>query len=158
MAKSVVNKFLGFGAAAVLVGGIGVAALAQGDPIMARQDLMKANGAQNKIITDYVKDGKGTIAEVQQAVATLKVSAGKIVALFPADSGMDKMAGKTWAQAEIWTDMQKFSDAAKKMADTADAFAAVVGGGDKARIEAAFATFGRDSCGTCHTPFRAPKT
>jgi cytochrome c556 len=145
-------------AGVALIAAAGAALAQQKSVIEQRQDLMKGQGAQMKIVTDFLKEGRGSAADVAQAAARLRDSATKIAALFPAGSGMDKNPGKTLAKPEIWTDRAKFEATAKTLETEAAKLETAGKSGDKAQIEAAANAIGRNACGACHQAFRAPKT
>ena len=135
------------------------AAVAQQKSIIdQRQDLMKNNGAQSKVIGDYLKDGKGTPADVEKAAAQIAENAKKIPALFPAGTGMAENPGKSYAKPELWQDKAKFDGFVKALGEGAAKLQAAAKTGDKAQIEAASGEMGKQGCGACHQAFRAPKT
>ena len=135
------------------------AALAQQKSVLEqRQDLMKNNGAQSKAINDFIKEGKGTPADVEKAAAQIADNAKKIPALFPAGTGMAENPGKSYAKPELWQDKAKFDGFVKALGDGAMKLQAAAKTGDKAQIEAAAGDMGKQGCGGCHQAFRAPKS
>ena len=54
----------------------------------------------------------------------------------------------------IWTDWDKFLGAQKNMSEKASALDAALKGGDKDKVQAAFADAGKNGCGGCHKDFR----
>ena len=122
-----------------------------GDPVADRQRLMKLNGASWKDVQDKVKAGQ--IEAVAVNAETLALNAEHIPSLFPKGSLTDKSKAKP----DIWEKWSEFESAAKnlevKAAEVRDAARAK----DQAKVEALMKDFGRQACGTCHTPFRQPQ-
>ncbi len=121
-----------------------------------RQDTMKAQSKAMAAIKAF-NEGKGDLAAAQAGGAELVKITATIPGLFPEKTGMAEMPGKSYAKPEIWAQWDKFNDAVKTAASKADALNTALKGGDKAAIAAAFATMGKDGCGTCHGPFREKK-
>jgi cytochrome c556 len=145
-------------AAALALGSIGATIACAQDVKVAenRQAAMKDQGKDMEAIKAFV-DGKGELARAQEAGADLAKDIGKIPALFPAGTGMDKMPEKSWAKPVVWSEPDKFAAAVKNAQGKADALAAALKGGDKAAITAAFGDMGKNGCGACHEPFREKK-
>ena len=80
-------------------------------------------------------------------------NAQHIPMLFPKGSLTDKSKAK----ADIWEKWSEFESASKnleaKAAEVRDAARAK----DQAKVEALMKDFGRQACGSCHTPFRQPQ-
>jgi len=134
---------------AVILASLGGAVAA--DVIAERQQAMKDTGAAMKAIKAAVDGGKAT-----DAVAPAETIAGimkKAPGLFPQGSG----EGKTDAKAEIWTDWEKFKEAAAGASTAAEKLAMVAKSGDAAATGDAMKALG-GACGTCHKPFRKPQT
>lgn len=143
--------------ALVAVGGLlGFAALAAdvAATVKERQAVMKEIGGKTGAINAFIKEGKGTAADVEAAAKAIAADAGKIPSLFPEGSGLDKIKDPlTGAKPEIWTDRAKFEAAAKTLADEAAKLGDVAKSGNKDEIAAQFGKVGA-TCGTCHTSFR----
>jgi cytochrome c556 len=122
-----------------------------GDPVADRQRLMKLNGASAKDLNDKLK--AGNIDAMAVNAETIAINAQHIPMLFPKGSLTDKSKAK----ADIWEKWSEFESAAKnlevKAAEVRDAARAK----DQAKVEALMKDFGRQACGTCHTPFRQPQ-
>lgn len=134
--------------AALSVGFAGIA-VGQDNPIAARQQIMKANGASMKLVGDMIK---GTTefdaAKAAEAMQGIADSMKEFPTLFP--EGSDE--GDTKAASAIWTDMAGFTAAAEKMAaDATEAQAAAAEG--LASFSPAFQAVAAN-CGSCHRAFR----
>jgi len=104
-----------------------------GDPVADRQRLMKNVGAN--------------WADIQN-----KVKAQRIPSLFPEGSLTDKSKAKP----DIWQKWPEFQAAAKNLENRAATLRDQAVAKDGTAVTATVQTFGRDACGTCHTPFRVP--
>jgi cytochrome c556 len=136
---------------------VGHESMAAADPaalIKERQDLMKGQGKEAKVIADFLESGTGTTEDVAKNAAAIKQSSSKIVELFPAGTGINDGVGKTGAKPEIWQDPDGFKAAADKLGELAGAVEEAAAGGDKEKIAAAFGALGKEGCGGCHTRFR----
>ncbi len=134
--------------------GIAIVAEAQTAPaeiIKQRQELMKANGAAAKALTEMVKGEKPyDQSAAHQAAMTINNNSKKIPSLFPAGSGSE--AGvKTAALPKIWQDKSDFDAKAKALEE---ASAKLVAANDEAGIKAQFGNVGK-TCGGCHQDYRA---
>jgi cytochrome c556 len=137
--------------AVIGIAGVGVA-LAQNDPITARQDLMKSNGAQVKTLTEMVRGQQPfDAAKASAAFSKIADNLSKVGSLFPADS---KTGHDTHALPKIWQNLDDFAAKATKVKDDATAAAEQVKAGPDA-LKTALATVGRD-CTSCHDAYRAP--
>jgi cytochrome c556 len=149
-------------AALIVAGGFAGSTLAQSDnaaAIKERQEAMKTNGKDAKLITEFVKKGQGSAAAAAAAATKTASIAEKIPDLFPKgtdeDSAVGK-AGKTRAKAVIWTQMDKFKADADALKTKSEAMAKAIEGGDKTEMAAALKDM-EGACGACHKTFRAPK-
>lgn len=121
-----------------------------GDVVADRQRLMKTKGANWGDIQAKMK--AGNIEAIAVNAENLAISAQYIPALFPPGSGTDKSKAKP----EIWQKWSEFEAAAKNLETQAEKLR------DASRAKNAQLTqdlvkdFGRQACGTCHTPFRQP--
>jgi cytochrome c556 len=141
-------------AALVPVMAVGCASMRRMKPeeaIAARQQLMKDQGAAWKNIQDKTKAGDiaGVVPEAEKLAKTSK----EIPKLFPEGSLDPK---KSAAKPEIWAKRPEFESAAKNLQTQAEKLRDTAKTGDAAATQAVVQTFGRNACGTCHTPFRVP--
>lgn len=146
----------GFIALVAVSGLLGFAALAadMAATVKERQALMKEMGGKTGVVNGFIKEGKGTVADVEAAAKAIAADAGKISALFPEGSSLDQVKDPpTGAKPAIWTDRAKFEAAAKTLADEATKLGEIAKGGNKDEIAAQFGKVGA-ACGTCHTSFR----
>jgi|SRR5690349_6634346 cytochrome c556 len=137
--------------AVVAVGCASMKKMTPDEAIAARQQLMKDQGAAWKNIQDKTKAGDiaGVVPDAQKLVDT----SGKITALFPEGS---LGPSKTAAKPEIWQKWPEFENAAKNLRAQAEKLRDTAKTGDAAATQAVVGQFGRQACGTCHTPFRVP--
>ena len=121
------------------------------EAIDTRQKLMKTQGEAWKNIQDKTKAGDiaGVVPEAQKLVDTSE----QIPALFPEGS---LGPTKTAAKPEIWQKWPEFEAAAKNLRTQSEKLRDTAKTGDAAATQAVVQTFGRNACGTCHTPFRVP--
>jgi cytochrome c556 len=124
---------------------------APGDPVADRQRLMKQNGASAREIGDHAK--AGNIDAIVASADTIAQNARQIPALFPRGSGTDA----SYAKPEIWERWSEFEAAARNMEAKALQLKDAAAKRDTAAVQAIVPSFGREACGTCHTPFRRPK-
>ena len=141
-------------AALIPVVAVGCASMRKMKPeeaIAARQQLMKDQGAAWKNIQDKTKAGDiaGLVPDAQKLVDTSK----EIPKLFPEGSTGPT---KTAAKPEIWAKWSDFEAAAKNLQAQSEKLRDTAKTGDAAATQAIVQTFGRNACGTCHTPFRVP--
>lgn len=115
-----------------------------------RQKLMKAHGDAWKNVQDGAKAGN------LQAVATnadaMANNAKQIPALFPEGS----MTEKSKAKPEIWQKKAEFDASAKKMEMESIKLRDTARTGNAQATNDMIKDFGRNTCGSCHTPFRVP--
>jgi cytochrome c556 len=155
---ALLNKW---GAAALAVAGIaalatGVVAQDKAAAVKARQDFMKAQGADTKAIGDYAK-GAASKDDAAKAIADLQARSGKIVALFTPGTSMADMPGVSYAKPAAFTETDKLAAAAANMKAVEDKVAAAISNGTPADVAAAAADLGPKGCGGCHTPYRERK-
>lgn len=118
----------------------------------ARVAAMKLNGRSAGTINKFLRDGTGTIGDVQAAAAALKQEAPDLdtfLMLFPEGSNV----GDSEAKPEIWTNPDDFNAHAQAFVDAVAAMDTAAAGGDKDAIAAAFQQLG-GSCGGCHQTYR----
>ncbi len=138
--------------AGVLAAG-GIGALAQQeDPIRQRQDLMKNNQEQVRLLTGMVRGQVPFDAtRAQAALQAIERNAQHIPVLFPVGS----QTGKTGALPIIWERKADFEARAAKLEQ--DARAAQIGITDQASLQAAVQRVGQN-CGGCHETYRKKET
>jgi cytochrome c556 len=151
-----------FRSAVVLVGLVAVTAVGcatgskmmvgSGDVIADRQRLMKLMGASAADLT--AKQKAGNIEAIAVNAETIAINAQHISSMFPAET---KSATKTWAKAEIQQKRADFEAAARKAETLAGQLRDAARAKNAQQVNAMVATFGREACGSCHTPFRTPK-
>jgi cytochrome c556 len=139
---------------ALAVVGVAVAQMmtkiGSGDIVADRQRLMKLNGASWKDAQDKAK--AGNIEAIAVNAETMALNAQHIPMLFPEGSLTDKSNAKP----EIWQKRSEFESAAKNFETWAVKLRDASAAKDAAATDAIVKEFGRQACGTCHTPFRVP--
>ena len=125
--------------------------LSAAESIEARKKLMKEQGAAWKNVQDKAKAGQITalVPDAEKLVST----AQQIPPLFP-EGSFD--AAKSAAKPEIWQKKPEFEAAAKNLETLAVKLRDAAKANDTAQTQAIIKDFGRQGCGTCHTPFRVP--
>src|SRR6266705_3912497 len=121
-----------------------------GDPVADRQRLMKNFGANWGDIQNEAKAGNPEGVAVN--AEALSLHAQRIPGLFPEGS----LTEKSKAKPDIWQKWPEFTAAAKNLENRAGTLRDQAVAKDAALVTTTVATFGRDACGTCHTPFRVP--
>ncbi|MFD2264044.1 c-type cytochrome [Lacibacterium aquatile] len=130
-----------------LLAGTGTA-LAQGDVIAQRKELMKANRSSLGAIKKIVDDGSDPAAAAAHA-KTLLDDGQKFITLFPKGSE----SGDTASKPEVWSDWAGFEAANKVFTDAAQKVADASAAKDPAALKAAFGAVA-GSCANCHNKFR----
>ena len=120
------------------------------DVVADRQRLMKLNGASWADAQAKLK--AGNIEAIAVNAETMALTSTHIAALFPEGSLTDKSKAKP----EIWQKWAEFEAAAKNMGAQAEKLRDAARSKDQAATDAVAKEFGRQACGTCHTPFRVP--
>jgi cytochrome c556 len=140
-----------------VVGAVGLAgcasqkkSTASTDPVADRQRLMKLHGALWKDLQD--KHKAGNIEAMEVDAEALALNAQRIPALFPEGS----MTEKSKAKQEIWQKWPEFEAAAKNLETQSVKLRDAAKAKDTASVDTQMKEFGRNACGTCHTPFRQP--
>lgn len=154
------NARVRLGASVVVIGGlaIGIAAgcasksmsKGSGDVVAERQRLMKSMGANWMDIQAKAK--AGNIEAISVNAETMARYSHEIPALFPEGSGTDKSKAKP----EIWQKWPEFQAAAKNLETQAEKLRDASRAKNAQLTESIVKDFGRNACGTCHTPFRVP--
>lgn len=140
-------------AAAVAVVALGATAVvAQQNPIVERQEIMKENSKQAKLGAAMVKGEKPfDLAAAKEIFATFAESAEKMPDLFPPDS---KTGNDTTAAPKIWEEMDDFKALFVKFGDEAEKAEAATT--DLDSFKTAFSAVTKN-CGGCHRPYRIKK-
>jgi cytochrome c556 len=141
------------GLVGLAVTGVSLAQMAKvgsGDIIADRQRLMKLNGGSWRDAQDKLK--AGNIEAIMVNAETMAINAQHIPSLFPQGSTSDKSAAKP----EIWQKWSEFESAAKNMETWAVKLRDAAKNKNGDEVQAIAKDFGRNACGTCHTPFRVP--
>jgi cytochrome c556 len=124
--------------------------MGSGDVVADRQRLMKAVGANWADIQAKAK--ANNIEAIAVNAETLAISAQHIPSLFPAGSGTDKSKAKP----EIWQKFSEFEAAAKNLETEAGKLRDASRAKNEQLTQQLVKDFGRQACGSCHTPFRQP--
>ncbi len=155
------NGRLRMSASVIVIGGlaIGIAAgcagrsmskMGSGDVVADRQRLMKLQGASFADIQAKAK--AGNIEAIAVNAETLAMTAQHITSLFPEGSLTDKSKAKP----EVWQKWPEFQAAAKNLETQAEKLRDVAKAKNEQATQDMLKDFGRNACGTCHTPFRQP--
>lgn len=121
-----------------------------GDVVADRQRLMKSVGANWADIQAKAK--AGNIESVAVNAEALALYSQHIPALFPAGSGTEKSKAKP----EVWQKWPEFEAAAKNLEVQAEKLRDAARAKNEQLTQDLVKDFGRQACGTCHTPFRQP--
>ena len=128
-------------------------AIAQQDPIATRKALMKKNGDEAKIGTQFMKgEAPFDLAKAKAIFATYQDAAAKAPTLFPDNS---KTGGDTAALPAIWEKKDDFNAKLKKLGEDAKEAATKVT--DEASFKAVFPVV-QKNCGGCHETYRLKKS
>ncbi len=148
-------KLLAFGAVLAIAAANPPGALAvdKDQVIKDRQSLMKEQGGDLGAVKAYLDD-KGDLAKATTAVANLTQTMKKIPDVFPPGTEGPNPEGKYAPKAEVWSDSKGFLAARDTAAEKVTVLATAIKGGDKAKIQEAFADLGKNGCGACHGKFR----
>ncbi|HEV8676269.1 MAG TPA: cytochrome c [Methylomirabilota bacterium] len=140
--------------AALVVGGCATGTgTTKAEPTQAveqRQRLMKLHGALWKDIQDKAK--AGNIEGIEPSAEALALNASRIPSLFPEGS----ITEKSKAKPEIWQKWPEFQAAAKNLETQSERLRDASKAKNTEQTQALVRDFGRQACGTCHTPFRVP--
>ena len=121
-----------------------------GDVVADRQRLMKSVGANWADIQAKAK--AGNVESVAVNAEALALYSQQIPALFPAGSGTEKSKAKP----EVWQKWPEFEAAAKNLGVQAEKLRDAARAKNEQLTQDLVKDFGRQACGTCHTPFRQP--
>lgn len=155
------NGRLTLSASVIVIGGLALGLVAgcasksmskmgSGDVVADRQRLMKLQGASWADIQAKAK--AGNIEAIAVNAETLAMTAQQIPTLFPEGSLTDKSKAKP----EIWQKWPEFEKDAKNFQTMSEKLRDAAKSKNAAATEAIMKEFGREACGTCHTPFRVP--
>jgi cytochrome c556 len=127
-------------------------ALAQDNPIKARQDLMKKNGEATKLVNQMLKGDKPyDAAAASTALTGIAGTLDQFITLFPEGSvGKD-----TEAKPDIWKNRKDFDDWAKGLKDESLKAAKAAASGADA-LKPVFAEVAQ-YCKGCHEKYRIEK-
>jgi cytochrome c556 len=157
MRSSLKYRVLGAALAMSVIGAAAAAAVDVEAVLKNRQDAMKGQAKNMEIIKGFL-DGKSDQAAAQAAAQNLVDTTQKIPNLFPPGTDKASPGGKYGPKPAIWSDRSKFISTQKAAAGKSEALLAAVKTGDKPAIRTAFADFGKNGCGACHTAFREKLT
>ena len=121
-----------------------------GDVVADRQRVMKLQGASWADIQAKAK--AGNIEGIAVNAETLAMTAQQIPALFPEGS----LTEKSKAKPEVWQKRAEFDAAAKNLEAQAEKLRDAARAKNEQLTQDLVKDFGRQACGTCHTPFRQP--
>lgn len=124
--------------------------MGSGDVVADRQRLMKSVGANWADIQAKAK--AGNIEGIAVNAENLALTSQAIPSLFPPGSGTEKSKAKP----EIWQKFPEFEAAAKNLGVQAEKLRDASRAKNEQLTQQLVKDFGRQGCGTCHTPFRQP--
>ena len=155
------NGRLTFSASMIVISGLSLGLLAgcagksmskmgSGDVVADRQRLMKSIGANWADIQAKAK--AGNIEGIAVNAENLALNAPHIPMYFPEGSGTEKSKAKP----EIWQKWPEFQAAAKNLETQSGKLRDAAKAKNEQATQDIVKDFGRNACGTCHTPFRMP--
>lgn len=118
--------------------------------VAERQRVMKLNGASWQDAQAKMK--AGNVEAIAVNAETMAMNARQVPKLFPEGS----MTADSKAKPEIWQKWPEFETDAKNFQAWAEKLRDAAKSKNAAATEAIMKDFGREACGTCHTPFRVP--
>jgi cytochrome c556 len=121
-----------------------------GDVVADRQRVMKLQGASWADIQAKAK--AGNIEAIAVNAETLALTAQQIPAMFPEGS----LTEKSKAKPEVWQKWAEFEAAAKNLQTQAEKLRDTARAKNEQATQDILKDFGRQACGSCHTPFRQP--
>jgi len=128
----------------------GMSKTGSGDVVADRQRLMKLQGASWADIQAKAK--AGNIEGIAVNAETLAMTAQQIPGLFPEGSGTEKSKAKP----DVWQKWPEFERAAKNLEVQSEKLRDAAKAKNEQLTQDIVKDFGRNACGTCHTPFRQP--
>ena len=121
--------------------------------VKARQEFMRAQAADTRIMRDYAK-GAATKAEAEKAIADLQLRNGSILQqLVPGTSAAD-LPGVSFAKPAAFADKARLEAIVANLKAIEDRTAAAIRTGTPEQAGAAAAEIGRVGCAGCHTAYR----
>jgi cytochrome c556 len=149
-AMVVAGSIAGLVATGCATGGNTAKTMSPAETVSERQRYMKLHGGLWRDIQDKAKvqnfDGIAVSAEA------LALNAGRIPAMFPEGS----MTSESKAKQEIWQKWPEFEKASTMMKTESEKLRDAARAKNNDQVQAVMKDFGRNACGTCHTPFRVP--
>lgn len=124
--------------------------MGSGDVVADRQRVMKLQGASWADIQAKAK--AGNIEAIAVNAETLALTAQQIPAMFPEGS----LTEKSKAKPEVWQKWAEFEAAAKNLQTQAEKLRDTARAKNEQATQDILKDFGRQACGSCHTPFRQP--
>ena len=124
--------------------------IGSGDIVADRQRLMKLNGASWGDAQAKAKAGNWEGIAVN--AETMALNAAHIPMLFPEGS----LTEKSKAKPEVWQKWAEFESASKNMVTWSERLRDAARSKNTQATQDVMKDFGRQACGTCHTPFRVP--
>jgi cytochrome c556 len=132
--------------------------------IKARVNFMEEEiGREWKVLANFAKNGKGSLADVEKSANTLIALAKKIPGHFPKDTGRGNFPDDaTRALPEIWKDPSGFEKAIHHFSDQSTKLAGLAKAGDKEAAVNMIGTSGSYAksligCNDCHESFRGAR-
>ena len=126
------------------------ASMSPADTVSERQRYMKLHGGLWKDIQEKAK--VNNYEGIAVSAEALALNAPRIPAMFPEGS----MTDKSKAKPEIWQKFPEFEKAAMAMKSESEKLRDAANAKDQNRVQTVMKDFGRNACGSCHTPFRVP--
>jgi cytochrome c556 len=160
MKKFLIKGVLVAGVGALLAVGSVTVFAQQGDKlaaIKARQDFMKAQGADAKAISDFSK-GQGDQDAANKAAEDLVARQPKIAALFVPGTSATDFPDQTKAKPELWTDGDKVKAILAALQTEEGKLVTAVKSGDKQAIADQLTATNKAGCGACHGAYRINKS
>lgn len=143
------QKYLVLIFAALVAGTMNVHAEEPENYIKYRQAMMKAIGGHTGAASQIVRGKVAPEGDLVMHALALAELSRQIPRLFPEGSDF----GETKAREEIWSQWEKFEQAAENTKKATASFSAAAAGGDPRQIANAFKEVGK-SCKGCHKDFR----
>lgn len=153
------HGFIAATAAVIALAGQAVAAdAALEKAITARKGQMQLYSLHLGALGAMAKGTQPYDAKVAQSAANNLVMLSLLegMLMWPKGSDSTEMPDQTRAKAEAWSTYPEVANKGKELTAAANALAAVAGDGLPA-LQGAIGDVGK-SCGSCHKPFRAPKS
>jgi cytochrome c556 len=131
------------------------AAQSPADIVKDRQDVMKQNGDDMKVIAGFVQAGAGTLEDVSAAAGRIAQNAANIPSLFPEGTSMDDVTDpENGAKPVIWEKWDDFVGASDTLEEQALLMREWADNGDADAVTAQLDILGSEGCGGCHKTFR----